>query len=376
MSETVLIIEDDTEFAEALKLKVEENNLTDSVEIRNFENGMKELSSIAPNVVVLDIFEGEPQNEKREGLQLWEQVWEKSFIPLIFASASRITTIIEMVKKHPLVQYVVKTEIDAMDQIVNGIRQFLPFGSGIKEIRDTLYADAENTTQKALTETAQHTLSTSLNPQEDIPLLKSAARRRLSFLMRQKSEEEREHLFVWEQYVYPPITECLLTGDILKSTTGNSDDPNSFRVILTPSCDIANSNVSNVLVAHCVSIREYWVKCSLSNNKNKVMAGDRHLNRIKVNLNEAQNAGYKPLPKYSDLLPHMAVSLRDLELLSIQDGAKATSSAGIEYERIVSIDSPFREQLAWAYLQIAGRPGMPDRDIKTWISDILDHLST
>ena len=38
------------------------------------------------------------------------------------------------------------------------------------------------------------------------------------------------------------------------------------------------------------------------------------------------------------------------------------------YTRIVSIDSPFREQLSWVFVSVAGRPGMPDRDFETWAS--------
>jgi len=42
------------------------------------------------------------------------------------------------------------------------------------------------------------------------------------------------------------------------------------------------------------------------------------------------------------------------------------------FTRIASIDSPFREQIAWAHLQIAGRPGVPERDIDKWTQEILE----
>ena len=45
-----------------------------------------------------------------------------------------------------------------------------------------------------------------------------------------------------------------------------------------------------------------------------------------------------------------------------------------EYIRVVSIDSPFREQIAWAYLNTAGRPGVPDRDFAIWEKQYLDKL--
>ncbi len=58
----------------------------------------------------------------------------------------------------------------------------------------------------------------------------------------------------------------------------------------------------------------------------------------------------------------MTACLRDLELIGV-DRVAASGEAGKDYRRICSVDSPFREQLAWAYLQIAGRPGVPDRDL-------------
>ena len=76
------------------------------------------------------------------------------------------------------------------------------------------------------------------------------------------------------------------------------------------------------------------------------------------------------MPACSKLLPHMAVSLRDLELLPYDD-ILPPGGGEAKYERLASIDSPFREQLAWAYLRVGSRPGVPDRDIETWAEDVL-----
>ena len=65
----------------------------------------------------------------------------------------------------------------------------------------------------------------------------------------------------------------------------------------------------------------------------------------------------------------MAAQLRKLELLSITDEG-FEGADGATYDRVASIDSPFREALSWAYLQIAGRPGLPDRNNKVWVEGI------
>ena len=41
------------------------------------------------------------------------------------------------------------------------------------------------------------------------------------------------------------------------------------------------------------------------------------------------------------------------------------------FERVASIDSPFREQIAWAHMQIASRPALPDRELNSWVEEIL-----
>ena len=101
----------------------------------------------------------------------------------------------------------------------------------------------------------------------------------------------------------------------------------------------------------------------------------KQLKNIASGLREAQTSGLKPLPAFSDLIPHMAISLRDLELLNLAaNRVSATSPGGNVFERVASIDSPYREQIMWAYLQVAGRPGLPERDIKSWIKSILDQF--
>jgi CTP synthase len=63
----------------------------------------------------------------------------------------------------------------------------------------------------------------------------------------------------------------------------------------------------------------------------------------------------------------MSAHLRDLELIpadEIGDGDPA------KFVRAASVDSPFREQIAWAFVQIAGRPAVPDRDLESWIEEI------
>jgi response regulator of citrate/malate metabolism len=377
MSSTIMIIEDNNDFAESVKIKIEEEGIKALVRIEGFKAGMEQLSQIGPDVLVLDIFEGLPQDGKKEGVPIFQkQVWGQYFTPVIFASASRETDLMEFSETHPLLHYIVKVEEDVVHKIVEHIKKFLPFGEGINKIRTTILSDTKKITQQALTETAPHTLLGSLNPDDHIALLESATRRRLAALLRLKSEEENKPIFAWEQYLYPsPITSHLLTGDVLVSTAENTLDPCNYRVVLSPSCDLAQCNIEAVLVGKCVPLKDRFSKIQFSKVRGKAK------NSLSSILTHAQLDGYVVLPAYSNLIPSLAVSLRDLELLEIKEAAtgriKVVSSDETESEfiRVASIDSPFREQIAWAYLEIACRPGIPDRNMDAWTNEILDHLA-
>ncbi len=66
--------------------------------------------------------------------------------------------------------------------------------------------------------------------------------------------------------------------------------------------------------------------------------------------------------------------MKELEFVPLKN--IATNKEMITYGshthyRVVSLDSPFREQIMWAHMQISCRPGVPDRDTFNWASDIL-----
>ena len=46
----------------------------------------------------------------------------------------------------------------------------------------------------------------------------------------------------WEQYLFPPVSDDILLGDVLKDAEGKDDDPTLFRVVLTPSCDLVRTD--------------------------------------------------------------------------------------------------------------------------------------
>lgn len=179
-----------------------------------------------------------------------------------------------------------------------------------------------------------------------------------------------EKLAPWEHYIYPPVGEDILLGDILMKADSDQKNPNNFRIVLTPSCDLVMSGgrkpkVTEILVACCCSIKAALTLINLAENTGVSKLRDRFSSILTQGYSDAM----LPLPGLVGRIPCMAANLKNLELLTFEERVIGTRE--VKYERIASMDSPFRELVSWSYLQVAGRPGLPDRDFDKWTEEIL-----
>ena len=88
--------------------------------------------------------------------------------------------------------------------------------------------------------------------------------------------------------------------------------------------------------------------------------------KIGTFLSQGHSNGIMPLPTLKKIIPLMAADLRDLQLVPVDVIGIPESPGAVEYVRVTSLDSPFREMVSWAYLQIVGRPGLPNRNFREW----------
>ena len=169
----------------------------------------------------------------------------------------------------------------------------------------------------------------------------------------------------------PTISGHLLTGDILRERAGHPEDASHYAVVLTPSCDLVSDKerkpkVGKVLVAKCATVERLLEDLNL-NVKTK---RERCKERLLPMLRQGYGNSCLPLPGLPGEFPAMAVDFRKLELIelgAIGDGDK-------EYLRVASVDNPFRELVAWAYILNAARLGLPDRDFDSWVEEIIAAL--
>ena len=368
----ILIIEDEKNVVFLLKEAIENRFLHEYPDLivgkSDFDEASKMMNSLEPDAVILDVSApGTLPGEDEPGIEIIEKIWNSKFCPLIIYTAvpEKIKNTNEL-GQHPFVEILSKgpsSEEKVVDELYN-------FVSHIKALNEA-ERSFRNTYHKSMRHLAPYVFKVpNIDNQERVELLSRSGKRRFAALCDQDINSE-SGLEPWEQYIFPPLNDDLLLGDIIQEKKAEFSDAKSFRIILTPSCDLATFSkrrpkVKKVLVSKCFFMPEALKAVSLTN---------ANIDDLKSKL---LNSGYfgviVPFPKFFDKLPLMAANLRKLELIPIKKihvgGDDDLNSAQYKYKRIASLDSPFRELISWAYQQVACRPGLPDRNVTAWASEI------
>ena len=360
----LLFIDDnEADLRPVLKLVKEEDDLchrqADSV-----KKAKNLIRSMQPDMVILDL-KLLPQESDGEisGKEIEDLIWRNHFCPIVIYSGfadvyERSDT--DRRRAHPLHKIVVKGK-DSEEQVMEAIRSFRPYARAIQQV----VMDVRSARHEALLHVVPHVLKET--PDKDVGQsvenVKLTVKRRIASMM-DTPLSGNTLLAAKTQYLIPPIDENIVLGDILQEKNTDSNSPASFRVVLTPSCDMLTSEtrkakVNNVLVAKCDSI-----KTLLKNAPGSTKRG-----RIKPSvLTQGFLGSMIPFPRFPQHIPSMGADMKNLELVPLaQIGAKDSEK---QYWRIASIDSPFRELISWVYLQVAGRPGLPNRDFESWAKEI------
>jgi len=355
----VLFIEDEPVHIETVRMRLEGIPEVET-ETCNFHEATDAIRRLRPDIVILDLIQqGALPNPEQAGLDAFDFIWDVRFCPVVVYSARpELLCQRESWEEHPFIK-IVRKGSDSEDYVVQAIN----------DLRDLVQAlhDTETEIHRQLTEAmkviAPIVADNIGNGETLTKTVMRSGRRRVAALMDEPLPGEAA-LAGWEQYLYPPVSKDVQLGDILQEKNSGSN-AQSFRVVLTPSCDTARSGkrlpkVQQVLVAKCHPMDKVLSDLNLDGNRNRVNRIKRHL------LSQGYAQAIIPFPPLHDIIPPMAADLRDLDLIPIGHIGDAK-----EFSIIASIDSPFRELVSWAYLQIACRPGLPERDLDTWATEII-----
>lgn len=367
ISPVVLIVEDNALYAEGLKTVIERAipGVTILTQRRNFENALDEIPSCRPDVFIVDLYEDEYAPETRKGPDLCKKIWDRRFRPIIVHSAFPADPHIdELIARHPFYKYIGKGK-EGADEVAAQVKEFLIHAAALRDVEDEVHA----VLQTVLQDTAGTIWDAESDPTIRTRALIRSARRRVGAMMDLKPLRSGETVLPWEQYIVPPLESDLLMADMLFAEDGDREDASCYRVVLTPSCDLVlhggKPKVKQVLLGKCVNAKTFFGGANL-NPSNEASDLKKQLMTI---LTQPQINGYCPLPAYPGLWPDMAIKLRETELLNFD--VVSTESKKAQFKRVASIDSPFREQMAWAHMLIASRPALPDRDVGLWADSLI-----
>jgi CheY-like chemotaxis protein len=360
----ILLIDDEPESVMPVSDELQASIPETTCEIVDFGAAPTRIALLQPDVIVLDLMKNTASGLIDEGSAVGIDVWEQHFCPLIFYTASDENP---EDYGHPLVA-VIRKGSGSEEAVRDKIKTYLPHIAALGKVSVEINAAL----RRALRESRPHIFNIASAEQEN-QLLTRTIRRRVAASMDDAMAAGEPNVKSWEQYLCPPsILSHFLTGDILRTVGADKENPISYRVVLTPSCDLVQNEtrkprVESVLLARCVTVDRLLTDLGLTVNASttakKVEDARQKLSRF---LTQGYGHSSFPIAGLPGEFPVMAADFRCLEIVSL---AELTDIK--KYDRVASVDAPFRELFVWAYLSAAGRPGMPDRDFDPWADAII-----
>lgn len=375
----VLVIDDEDRLREALKSELEELHERNGdgsewdIQTQDFSGVESALLRFRPDMIVLDLIEGQISDENDSGNSSFEHIRRTWFCPVVvytgFADRREFGD-------HPQVTQVTKGK-DSEVQVFAKLQEFAPLATMIRSV----HRDFDRRIREALRDSVdaleRQVPGSGSSDAPDVSLSRAVRRQVAARVDLAASADAVLH--AWERFLVPPLGGDLLTADLLRSRDASWDNPRAFRIVLSPSCDLIRSGdrtpkVERALVARCEPLRVLG-KITLPDAS---ALTSRQRKYIRPLLAEGIVGQHLVVPEFQGHVPLMAADLRSLDLVGwdrielSRGGLGATGRP--EFLRVASTDSPFREMVVWAYLRVTGRPGLPEINVDQWLSDISDHV--
>ena len=355
----VMFIDDNPDSVADAMETLEDEFETTELWLENFERGKSNIGKSRPDILVLDVWDGKAQESDPSGFGIMNDIWDRHFCPVIIYSAdSKIISDVPQFN-HPFIKIISKGRGSDVE-VLRAVEELSLHVESLKSVA-RIVSDSLSTAMKMV---APYAFEQFQDLEGRLDVLARAGRRRVAAMMDEPIPGATS-LASWEHYIFPPVSKDLKLGDILKLCDGRDLTATSYRLVLSPSCDMVAScgrppKVSEILVAKCCTLGEALSKINLTIGKKYKDLSSTPL------LSQGYFNSIVPFPSLPGKIPAMAADLRDLSLVPFPE----LMAPNPKYFRLASIDSPFRESISWAYVQIAGRPGMPDRDLASWSREI------
>jgi len=365
---TILFVEDNSDSVQPV-IRLLQSTPVYQCEVKDFGEEEAAIEASIPDIVVLDLTtEGRDGERETPGLAIMDRVWEHRFCPVVVYTA--YPEVFVEHRDHPFVEVVQKGARKEHD-VQKAIENFRPHVEAMRGVEANIRRQFA-TAVRDVVPTAFNVFPEDSDFEKRNDIITRLGRRRLAALMDELSRRG-EPLASWEQYLTPPISGDIRLGDILRRRGGPQGIPNSYFVVLAPSCDLDTSRgqspkVDRILVARCCSFKEGLQSTSRKDIKKP--------KKIKELIEDILPRGYfeniVPIPALPGHFPRMVANLRKLGFVPLN---RIRGNTNVRFDVVASVDSPFRELFAWAYMRIACRPGLPDRDYGKWCEEIQEDFA-
>lgn len=259
----VLVIDDEEAVQSAIQSELEEaggdvaDGLGDAgweVHSQGFDGVAAALGRMRPDLVVLDLVEGQITDEAASGNRSFEHIRDNWFCPVVvYTGFGEVRTF----QEHPQVVQVTKG-MDSEMRVLAELQKFAPLAHAIRAVHD----DFDARIREALRDSVEALGRQSAAAADELPddSLGRAVRRQVAARVDFGASAGRQ-LSAWERLVVPPLGDDLLTADLLRRRDAEWANPAAFRLALTPSCDMVRTGgreprAGRILVAVCEPVRK------------------------------------------------------------------------------------------------------------------------
>ena len=356
----VLIIDDIEDSVKGIKDYCEEKGW--NTVVKPFDDVYRYVMEFDPHIIILDWCK-EPGDDTGNGIL--DTIWTNGYRPIvIFSGNADIIEIDDKQKQSTMLEVFSKGDEEPVNTYLEENEPYLLALAVYRKQVGSALVEAFN---------AIKPISTAASEYPGDTIVKYILAKRTSTYFDIQYFDDTV-LPPWGMYICPAVSKDLMVCDVIRANTESTDFskaglPEEYLIVLTPSCDLVASRpkVTHVLCAHCSTKKDFYchnIKCEKGKEEQQIGA-------IKGALNKGYNDRYVALPEMVNVLPYITVDLKKIELIPLNEIATNINSInGHGYVRVLSIDSPFREQIVWAHMQNACRPGVPDRDTENWAREL------
>lgn len=364
----VLIIDDNPAVVKEIRYFCVDNDW--ECEVVDFSDYSQTIYKFNPDVVVLDW--KDDADSDNAGSAILDEIIKDNFRPVIVFSAIEPTIPeIKATKNKSLVYRFTKEDEKVVTDLLEKLN---PFIISINDTRKQM-SNALIESTKAI----HNFIEVGTTPSQDI----------VKYMLNQRTSQffnkelfERDNPPAWIQYEYPPVLEHFVVADILRKVSDEMDvnsigKPEEYAIILTPTCDLARAKeTASVMITTGGESRANFCKdfyLSKDEDISSVTGKSKHEDMRRL-LTQGTHASKVAIPELKNKIPYMCFNLKKVEIVlnsEIAVNEFDIDAAKHKYYRIATINSPYREQLVWAYMNTACRPGVPERDYLEWAEGMI-----